>query len=501
VRPLTEERGAWWPQFAGEDGHPIETPDGPAWLQPIPGASGTWLQLGPDDTPDATRGDRARAAAAVIGEALASERENASQALELMTRYEEIELLYGISEVLGRTVSLEEAARTIVREVSDVVGARRASIMVHDRPTDTLRVVAARGLDASEFIPVRLDDECSIAARVFRERKMLGHDAGAGEHPGCGRDRPYRGASFLSVPILFAARSGESRPVGVINLTDRIGEDAFSAGHKKLITAIANQIGAAIENTWLVEAERRRARLSAEFELAHHLQLALMPPETLLAKAGDVGVRTQPADSVGGDFYNVIALRRDVVGVMVGDVSSHGLSAALVMAHVIAAAGILAQSSASPEEALERLLEVIGDELGRAEMFVSLFYGVVDKRRGVLRYANAGHPQAFVVPGDGGPAERLVATAPPLGLAQEKSVLGAERPWHGKSDLLCLFTDGLTDARDVSGQPYGEDRLLSVVRRHAAEPARSIVRAVFEDLAAFTGAPASDDRTLLVLRR
>ncbi len=501
VRALSEERGAWWPTFAGDAGHAIATPKGPAWLEPVPGGSGTWIQLGPDATDAATRAERARTGAALLSGTMAGEREMGLMAGELATRYEEIDLLYTISDILGRTVKLDEAARTIVREVSGVVGARRASIMVHDAREGLLRVVAGRGLDPGQLAPVSVDDDCSIAAEVFRERTPRTYDATNGEaHESCQPGRNYKGNSFLCVPILYQPPDGPPRPVGVINLTDRLGEDVFTSGHKKLVMAIANQIGAAIENARLVEAEREGARLSTELNLAHELQLALLPAQTLLAKSGDIGARSQPAEFVGGDFYDLISLRRDTVGVMMGDVSGHGLAAAMLMAHAMSAAGILAQSAASPEEALMRLLEDIGDRLRRTEMSMGLFYGVVDRHRNVLRYANAGHPHAFVVPGDGGPPVRLAATAPPLGLAGESVVLGAQVGWH-RRDLLCLFTDGMVDTRDAAGGFYGEERLLTAVRAHAAQPAPEIVDAVFADLAAFEGGAQDDDRSLFVLRR
>jgi sigma-B regulation protein RsbU (phosphoserine phosphatase) len=250
-----------------------------------------------------------------------------------------------------------------------------------------------------------------------------------------------------------------------------------------------------------VEVERERARLSTELTLAHDLQLALLPAQALLAKSGDIGARSQPAEFVGGDFYDLISLRRDVVGVMMGDVSGHGISAAMLMAHAMSAAGILAQSAPSPEDALMRLLDAIGDELRRSEMSMALFYGVVDRRKSTLRYANAGHPHAFVVPGDGGTPVRLAATAPPLGLAGENIVLGAQVAWRAKTDILCLFTDGMVDTRDAAGGFYGEERLLDVVRANATRPAPEIVDAVFADIETFSGDGHDDDRSLFVLRR
>jgi phosphoserine phosphatase RsbU/P len=502
-RELGTPDAALWPalHIDGTAGHNVALPAGTAWLEPVPGEPGTWLQLGPGPAADATRAARAGAAALVAGRILVAERESGQVARELAGRYEEISLLYSISDILGRTVRLEEAARTIVREVALVVGAQRASLMVHDDGSDTLRVVAAHGADLSQMLPVPVADASSIAARAFRRQQAVGSDDVEAFGPLPTRPRDYRGRAFLSVPILYAGVAGAQRPIGVINLTDRFGNDAFSAGDRKLVTAIASQVGAAIENSRLVEQERRRARLDTEIAAAQQLQLVLLPTAALLSKAGDVGVRFHSAEAVSGDFYRVVLRSRSSVGVFVGDVASHGFAAALVMAHTLSALGILAQQTATPEEALQRLREEVGDELERAEMSMTLFYGVILPERRALRYANAGHPQAFIVPGEGGAARRLGATAPPLGLAAAGgAIAGAEVPWHSGKDLLCLFTDGLSEARNAAGEPFGERRLLDIVVRNRALPAQRIVDLVFAALEQFTSL-VQDDRTLLLMRR
>ncbi len=461
--------------------------------------AGHWLQLGPGDGADEAR--RARNAAAVLGEILRAEREAGLLAGELATRYEEIDLLYTIADILGRTVRLDEATRTICREVADVVGARRASIMVYDNERQALRMVAGRGLERFHTDPVSIDDPDSIAARVFRERRMLSFDASVpGPHPGAGEPRGYKGASFLSLPIIYQPPGGDPQPIGVFNLTDRICADAFTAGHKKLLTAIANQIGAALENARLVERERSRVRLDTELVLARDLQSVLMQPQPALARGAELGARTLSAEAVGGDFYKFLKVDSSV-GVIMGDVSSHGLSAAMLMTHVIAAAGIIAQAVKAPERALKRLLETIGEELTRAEMHVSIFYGIIDRKNALLRYANAGHPQAFVLDEHGEPT-RLGATAPPLGLGTENRIRGASHSWHAGKDLLCLFSDGFSETANAAGERYGEERLLALIKAHIRDPATQIVDAAFRDVAEFApGLSAADDRTLVLVRR
>jgi phosphoserine phosphatase RsbU/P len=476
----------------------VPTTGGSAWLTPVEEVEGFWLSV-QCETQEAMRAG-ADLVLPVVEALLDAERQRAYIAEELTSRYEEIDLLYAISEILGQTVRLEEATQTIVREVAAVVGARRASIMVFDEAGGVLRTVAARGFGTDGLQPVSVDDDCSIAARVYRERRIIAHDPAhpEGDTAECGDDRGYKGDAFLSVPICYGAATAPLRCVGVINLTDRIGGDRFTLGDRKLVAAVANQIGAAVENARLVERDARQQRLRRELELAHDLQLKLLPRPAVLQGDAEVAARCYPADSVGGDFYTFSRLGRGRVGVMLGDVASHGFSAALVMALVMSAAGIHAAASVTPDETLSALLDSLSTELAETEMYFSVFYGVLDPLAGRLAYANAGHPYAFRVPRFGDP-ERLESTAPPLGLATAGSIQRKQVPWSVGHDLLALWTDGLVDARNDAGEPFGEPRLLGIICQNRNEPAETIVQAVLDEAEAF-GAHPTDDRTVLILR-
>jgi sigma-B regulation protein RsbU (phosphoserine phosphatase) len=376
--------------------------------------------------------------------------------------------------------------------VSAVVGARRASIMVHDDHLGTLRAVAALGFETAGLDPVSVADPGSVAARVFREQCVVsGQPDGRGPTTG----RGYDGQAYLSVPIRYAAPGAPARCVGVISFTDRAAGGPFSEGDKRLVTAIANLVGVAIEHARLVDRERTGERVRRELQLAADLQLRILPSPAVLHGDAQVAARCIPAEWVGGDFYTFARLGRGRVGVMIGDVSSHGFSAALVMALVVSAAGIHAGASVTPDETLTAMLESLAPELARTEMYLTAFYGVVDPA-GTLTYSNAGHPHAFRL-GTGTP-ERLDATAPPLGLAAAGDIGRRQVPW-ARDDLLCLWTDGLADARAIGGEPFGEARILDAIARRREGPPEEIVSGVMEDVDRFAQR-RGDDRTLVVLR-
>jgi sigma-B regulation protein RsbU (phosphoserine phosphatase) len=321
--------------------------------------------------------------------------------------------------------------------------------------------------------------------------------AEAGESP-CPHENDHRDGAMLSVPIVWSA-SGGPEPLGVVNLSGRRGGQSFSAGDRKLVAAIASQIGTAIQNTRLVRASVEQQRLSHEMQMAHNLQMKLLPGGTELSPDADVGARVVPAESVGGDLYNLFRLGRGRVGVLLGDVSGHGYQAALIMALVMSASTIQSKTTADPGAMLDAILGALHDELGATEMFLSAFYAVIDRSAGVLRYANAGHASAFLVHGDGH-AERLAALDPPLGIG-EGARHSVKRAWDAAADRLVLFTDGVSDARNHRGDRFGEERVLDIVRRSRGETADAVVDRVFDALHRFLGrAAVRDDLTVVVVR-
>lgn len=433
-----------------------------------------------------------------VAQFLNYETETRLAAEELAERYEEINLLYSISETLGSVLSLPVAGRRILGEVADVLAARRASLWVYDPEDHRLHLVAAVGEDGLSE-PIRPDDPNSVTARVFRERKALNIERAAALPRGARMEPAPRGREpFLSVPIHYNPPEGPSRTVGVINLVGRRTQEAFDAGDTRLLTAIASQVGAALETQRLMQESLRRERFEREVELAHDLQLKLLPDISQLAVAAEIAARCAPAESVGGDFYHLFPLSGDRLGVLIGDVSGHGFSASLIMAMTISAAAIYALEARPPGEVLGRVHAALIDELEMTEMYVSLFYGVLDARGGRLAYANAGHPQAFRIRSDG-TAIRLGATSPALGTVVLPEYREAVSEWERGRDLLCLFTDGLSDAF-AGGGIAGEEALVAEVVRRRDRPPAEILEHVFALTWNAETAVPPDDRTAVLLR-
>ena len=437
--------------------------------------------------------------AEAIRHALSYEREARSAARELSERYEEINLLYFISEILASVMSVPDAAHWILAEVADVLGARRASLWVYEPQQRVLNLAAAVG-DEGLTGPVPVDDPDSATAWVFREKQPLNIERG-GQHnrPKVLEPAPQDREAFLSVPINYTPPEGGPRTVGVITLVGRKSNVRFSAGDARMLAAIASQVGAALETQRLVQESLRQERMVRELELAHDLQLKLLPGTQQFDGKHQVAARCVPAESVGGDFYQLFHLSDERFGVMIGDVSGHGFSAALIMALTMSAAAIYAQELARPGEVLQRIHQALIKELESTEMYLTLCYCVIDPAAQQLIYANAGHPHAFRIAADGS-VKRLGATDPPLGMSQFEGYAEDVMAWRPAQDLLALFTDGLSDAFCAQSGAHGERNLLNALIEHRELPVQKILDKIFRtaDRAELNVPP--DDRTAVLVR-
>lgn len=256
-------------------------------------------------------------------------------------------------------------------------------------------------------------------------------------------------------------------------------------------------LAAALDANRRMRREMARERADREMELAHDLQLKLLPPIPRV-QGVEAAARVVPAASVGGDFYQVIHLSDGRVGAMIGDVSGHGFPAALIMALVMSAAAICAKRDTAPATVLEYLNHAIGDELESTDMYLSLCYCVLAPGKHEIAYSNTGHPHAFVVEPDG-TARRLFATDPPMGIGETPYGQSTAR-WRPGKDLLLLFTDGLSDTLARTRRSTGEDLVLRTVAANRHRPVPEILDLLFEMSRRAVPSIPSDDRTAVILR-
>jgi Stage II sporulation protein E (SpoIIE) len=245
----------------------------------------------------------------------------------------------------------------------------------------------------------------------------------------------------------------------------------------------------------------RQERMEGIFRQARKIQTSILPRRVPTYGAFDLAGRSDPMETVGGDFFDYIPVTEKILGLAVADVSGHGLPAALQVRDIYMGLRMGLSRDFKIVRTVERLNAIIHQST-LTSRFVSLFYGELEPN-GVFIYVNAGHPPPFHLTADGSSRDLTEGGAVLGPLAHGTYERGFVRMQPG--DLLVLYTDGIVEttgkARGAAREEFGVQRLLEVARTHQNEPAAATVAAIFAAVEAWSGGrPAKDDRTVMVVR-
>lgn len=278
------------------------------------------------------------------------------------------------------------------------------------------------------------------------------------------------------------------------------------------------RVAATLERKRLRDRERLHARsLERDLEIGRQIQATFFPDELPEPAGWEVGARFQPARQVAGDFYDAFPIRgQRGIGLVVADVCDKGVGAALFMALFRSLIRAAAEDSGPdrlrretrPEyDAAERLLhavvltnDYIARTHSRANMFATLFFGILDPLTGSLAYVNGGH-EAPILRSASGAHARLTPTGPALGMLPG-AAFEVRQSQLEPGDALVAFTDGVTEARNAAGAFYTEQRLLDLLSGAGSATAKDLLDRIEASVLEHVGAAErSDDLTLLVVRR
>jgi len=249
-----------------------------------------------------------------------------------------------------------------------------------------------------------------------------------------------------------------------------------------------------------IESGRARRREDAaerrELSEALKIQRRLLPQEVPQIDGWEVAVSWQPASGVGGDCFDAIRFDSARLALTIADVVGKGIPAALLMSNLQAAVRAFASEAVDPSALCHQVNRILCGNIAEGR-FISFFYCVLDAAAGVLTYTNAGHYLPMLVRADGS-VERLGIGGPVLGVLHEAEYEQADVTL-GQGDRIVLFTDGLTEARNVADDEFGEERLLAAAVAHRACSAPALQARLAAAVAQFTDGRLQDDATLMVL--
>ncbi len=414
-----------------------------------------------------------------------------------------------VARALQSAGSVDEVLAAAVDSALALTGAERGFLLLTGR-SDELEIRIARSSDGKPLAPDALRVPSGVIAEALSKRTDL--FAMSFDPDGSGRTAEpgetvlaLELRSVVCVPLvkIRLGGAGETRmlstaldTIGVLYMDSRrVGSD-LGQGDKELLQTLGIEISTVLENARLLDEERKKHHLEQELQIAREIQQALLPtklPEQgWLVAAGS----SEACFQVGGDYYDVMEISKQRWGAVLADVSGKGVSAALLNSLLQGAFFSATASQSNLSDSVGRINNYVC-ERSRNARFATVFCCLID-RDGRMQWLNAGHCDGLLVRADGR-LEKLAPSSTPIGLFPNTEFPAQEAKLQ-PGDRLALYSDGVSEAANFSGDRYGDDRLAAVLVDNRALGPMDLHRKLIEEIGAFTqGAEQNDDLTLLVL--
>lgn len=390
-----------------------------------------------------------------------------------------LEALYDVGLAIASTLNLDELTDGILLRAVSLLDARVGALYLLEE--DQYRLEGTIGGEAEKFLAV--DDP---------RLQTLESGDGATE------DQLLPGtAHTLVVPIAV-----DGSPCGLLALGDkesRTGIGPFASGDRRALLLFANQAAIALENANLHRQALEKERLEREMELAAEIQRGILPATTPDLLGIELIGWNRPTRHVGGDYYGWLKLPSGHTGIVVADVTGKGMPAALLVNTLHSALDLLLDSVEPGVAMVERLNSHVV-ESSRSNKFITMILMTIDPECGAASFINAGHNPGVLVRADGSTTE-MQASGLPLGLLPGSSYR-LETFNLEPGDMVCLYSDGITECADPADEEFGMERLVPFLVERRTRPLAEVLEELDQAVTKFAdGAPQHDDQTVVLVRR
>ncbi|MEL7058918.1 MAG: SpoIIE family protein phosphatase [Acidobacteriota bacterium] len=444
----------------------------------LPSGTLRWRQAADGASEDGTGLDADSLLLAAAARVCGLKRQLEQETFQAMFRGVEMEVLHEIGRAIASTLDVDALGEEILVRAVSLVDARRGALYL---------------LEGEHYVLA------SVVGGEARPRLESGEaDVAALEAAPAEAEAPLPGAAHL----LGAAVEVDGDPRGVLIVADkesRRGVGPFVSADRRTLALIASQAAVALENAKLHHLALEKERLERDMELASEIQQKLLPQRPPSVDGFEMAGWNRPARQVGGDYFDFRPVGNGRIGLTVGDVSGKGMPAALLVSTLHSALSVLLDRGEQGSAMIEVVNRHICESSG-LNKFITVIYAALDAERAEVEYLNAGHNPGVLLRASG-TVEELGSTGVPLGLLP--SATFEEATLHLEpGDLLCLYSDGITECAAPSDEEFGLDRLVELLAAMGDRPLNEILSHIDATMLAFAdGLPQGDDQTVVLLRR
>jgi sigma-B regulation protein RsbU (phosphoserine phosphatase) len=395
-----------------------------------------------------------------------------SQLEEITRLYEEISTLFEISKIIASNIETKQILRPILYTLKKAIGFKCGIISLN---------FDGKVVETVGTCPENIDQLLSENAKEVSSETVIKE-----------RCEKLNGESII---FKYISTTSDEKS-GYLLFVGKESGSIFTAGDKKIVESTAQQISGSIEREIALKEEIERERLNQQIEIARNIQFNFFPKKFPHDDNFDSFGESTPAIHVGGDYFDVF-IKNDFLFGIVADVSGKGLPASLIMSSMRSAFKSLIESTDGDlKRTFNSLNNMVSVDVGEDRFVTCVSFKI--SRDGVLEVINAGHDPLYIV--NSSSISKVQSTNTPLGMFEDMD-FEVQTFKLSSGDLIFAYTDGIPEARNLSGEEYDFERLERILKKVYLLSAKEIIYNVENDVFRFSqGAPQHDDMTLLAIK-
>ncbi len=412
---------------------------------------------------------------------------------QLKRAVEELSFLNELSLAIGTSFNSQEIMQTIIKKSIRAIKAEQGAVIIVDSEGDKeMKTLVRSMVSYGNHKPFGLDQ--SLLGWMHIHKKPLNIDDPQNDvrFPGVQLDESIK--SVACVPLIV-----KSELMGILSVFNKKKGMNFTDDDLRLLSIIASQSAQIVENARLYEEEKTLMKLQEETRLARDIQINLLPESNPDIPGYDIAGKSIPALSVGGDYYDFILMDDNNITVCLGDISGKGMPAALLMSNLQATIRGQTLIGGLPKDCICRSNKLLFRSTD-ANKFATLFLGTLNIVKNEFCYTNAGHDPPMLFKNK---SELMLLKTGGLILGFIDNIeYKCETISFEKGDLCVIYSDGITESMDTSGNEFGEERLTSLVKENTNLSSSKIIEKILETVIVHSrGVPQSDDITIVVIKK
>jgi len=412
-----------------------------------------------------------------------------TQVEEISKTYEEISTLYEVTSLLSKTLNPVEVLDKLMDLILNSVPSGFISIYLTLESEEVFKYVSKEGRLLDSLLDALKKYFWSLTEQK-QSKVIILEEEGIQKRFPVIADRIH---SAIIVPL-----GTDKKLWGILALANKQSGNLFTAGDRKLLESISNQIFFGLENFQFLQDKIQQERFFEQLEIAKKIQESLLPQKIPQLRRLDIACHFEPAVEVAGDYYDIIHTG-DNVFLVIADVSGKGVPASLLMSSFRSTVRIFL----SVTEELPRLVEKVNDHIAQneiADRFITGLFVTLDLRTGLIKYVNAGHDPLLLYRPSEDRFFEITNDGIPTGIFQGETYVESEYTLL-PGDVFILYTDGIPEARNEEKEEFGFTRMQEVLRSNCENSAEAISAALTRSLKQFVNsAPQHDDITYMIFK-